>query len=154
MWSHSMYATIGSGCWPAYVCVWALNIFLPCILWILRLRNPMHHGSRNYWDAAIRILFNNCVRRFLADVKVFRTSFEYLMLSWINFGLYLSVQWLLDETDPSAHPGNAKVVIKPITSSNGSPRWAQWPRVAGRGGLRRVFILKNDLLKFWKCVCC
>ena len=49
----------------------------------------------------------------------------------------------LDETDRSAHPGSAGVVMKSITSSNGFPRWAQWPRVAGRGRLRRVFIFEK-----------
>ena len=76
----------------------------------------------------------------------------YSRLSYDNFSSYSVRRYSLDETDRSAHPGSAEVVIKPITSSNESPRWAQWPRVAGRGGLRRVFILKNDLLKGWKRV--
>ena len=76
------------------------------------------------------------------------------MLSYDNFPSYSVRRYSLDETDRSAHPGSAEVVIKPITSWNESPRWAQWPRVAGRGVLQRVFILKNDPLNIQKCVCC
>ena len=83
-----------------------------------------------------------------------QVSFLLVPLSYDNFSSYSVRRYSLDETDRSAHPGSAEVVIKPITSSNESPRWAQWPRVAGRGGLRRVFILKNDLLKCLKCVFC
>ena len=55
---------------------------------------------------------NNYVRRFSIDFSVFRSTFKYLMLSLINFGPYLIRRCSLDETHPSAHPGNAKVVIK------------------------------------------
>ena len=80
-------------------------------------------------------------------VYVFDDCFLYLNFSYDNFPYYGCRRPSEDETDRSAHAGKAEVVMKPITSSNGSHRWAQWPRVAGRGGLRRVFILKNELLK-------
>ena len=89
------------------------------------------------------------VRPFFAVDLIFDLlCFSYLNFPYDNFSSYSGRRYSEDETDRSAHPGSAEVVIKPITSSNESPRWAQWPRVAGRGGLRRVFILKNDLLKF------
>ena len=73
--------------------------------------------------------------------------------SYDNFSQNSVRRYSDDETDRSAHPGSAEVVIKLITSSNEAPRWARWPRVAGRGGLQRVFILKNDLSNMSKvCV--
>ena len=87
----------------------------------------------------------------LAVFNVFSTLLLYLIFSYDNFPYDGCRRYLDDETDRSAHPGSAEVVIKPITSSNDSPRWAQWPRVAGRGGLRRVAMFKNVEAVFVFC---
>ena len=57
--------------------------------------------------------------------NVFVDSFLYFGLSYDNLSSYSVRRYSLDETDRSAHPGSAEVVVKPITSSNEFPRWAQ-----------------------------